>query len=105
MKIRNCACGWLWADKGFALVSLPCCYCKKTLSQLSSAPLPCWKQLPEQEEGGMLGKIFQHWWVHFGGLELGMENTGTELPWVWAAPWTLMNNGAGHSKSYHHRIL
>lgn len=29
---------------------------------------------------------------------VGMDNIGTQLPSVWAAPWTLINNGAGHSK-------
>lgn len=68
-----------------------------TPSQLSSSLLL--GAAPRAEGGWDVGKIFQHWWVHFGGLELGMDSISIQLPWVWAAPWTLMNNGDGHSKT------
>lgn len=94
MKIRNRASGgWHGLFFGFPALLL-----------LQENPFPAQLLYPagsSSQSRRWVGcwKIFQHWRVHFAGLELGTDNVGTQLSRVWAAPWTLINNGAGHSKS------
>lgn len=80
-----------------ALLWFPCPAITARKPLPSSAPLSCWEQFPEQEVGGMLPNLS----ALVGALcrtGVGMDNIGTQLPRVRAAPRTLINNGAGHSK-------